>query len=110
MIHASIGANILKPIVDDNLIRIIQHHHDHYDGSGWQQTILGKDIPLGARILAVSDAFDAMISNRSYRTAKSIDEAKAELLKYSSTQFDPEITAVFLQTTLTKYRFIIMKL
>jgi putative nucleotidyltransferase with HDIG domain len=102
MVHASIGANIIKPVVNENIIKIIEHHHDHYDGSGWHQTISGEKIPLGARILAISDAFVAMISSRPYRSAKSINEAVAEIKRCSGSQFDAEITRVFLDSTLNK--------
>jgi putative two-component system response regulator len=102
MVHASIGANIIRPVVNENIIKIIEHHHDHYDGSGWHQTISGEKIPLGARILAISDAFVAMISSRPYRSAKSINEAVAEIKRCSGSQFDAEITRVFLDSTLNK--------
>jgi len=64
MIHAQVGAGIVKPVVNGNVVAIVEHHHDHYDGSGLHQVVKGEAIPLGARILAIADAFDAMTSNR----------------------------------------------
>jgi putative two-component system response regulator len=97
MIHAHVGAGIVKPVVNDNVVQIIEHHHDHYDGSGLNQDLAGKSIPLGARILAVADAFDAMTSERPYRQALSVEYSLEEIRKHSGLQFDPEIAAVFLR-------------
>jgi len=77
---------------------MIEHHHDHYDGSGLHQVIAGNDIPLGARIIAVADAFDAMISDRPYRSAMSITEAIDEIKRCAVTQFDPTVVIAFLKT------------
>ncbi|HEX7474625.1 MAG TPA: response regulator, partial [Dehalococcoidales bacterium] len=59
MAHPRVGVDIVKPVVNHNVVDIIEHHHDHFDGSGLHQNLRGKDIPLGARILAIADAFDA---------------------------------------------------
>jgi len=98
MTHAHIGAEIVRPIVNGKIIEMIEHHHDHYDGSGLHQVIAGNDIPLGARILAVADAFDAMISDRPYRSAMSITEIVAEIKRCAGTQFDPVVVNAFLNT------------
>lgn len=82
--------------------RIIRHHHERYDGKGYPDGLAGKDIPLGSRILAVADAFDAMISNRAYRQALSYSEAVNELEKNKATQFDPYVVDLFLKSTLCK--------
>ena len=96
--HPEIGANMIK---DVGFLRgvtdIIRHHHERYDGKGYPAGLAGESIPLGARILACADAFDAMTSDRVYRKALSFEEAKAELLRNSGTQFDPRVIAVFLQ-------------
>jgi putative two-component system response regulator len=91
MTHAIIGPSLVKPFVNEKVIDIISHHHDHYDGSGLDQKVRGKDIPTGARIIAVADAYQAMISDRPYRHAMSKHDAMEELVWYSGTQFDPMI-------------------
>ncbi len=98
MIHAHVGAGIVKPVVNEKVVETIEHHHDHYDGSGLNQTVSGEHIPLGARILAVADAFDAMNSDRPYRPAMPGEEALAEIKRGSGTQFDPAVVNAFLKT------------
>jgi putative two-component system response regulator len=103
MTHAHVGANIVRPIVNEKIVEMIEHHHDHYDGNGLHQVIAGSDIPLGARILAVADAFDAMISDRPYRSAMPITDIVEEIKHCAGTQFDPIVVAAFLNTVgLTK--------
>jgi len=98
MTHAGVGAHIVKPLVNGKISEMIEHHHDHYDGSGLHQVIAGSDIPLGARIIAVADAFDAMTSDRPYRSAMSIAEAIDEIKRCAGTQFDPIVVTAFLKT------------
>jgi len=98
MMHARVGAEIVKPLVNDRVVEMIEHHHDHYDGSGVHQVTRGRDIPLAARILAVADAFDAMTSDRPYRPAMSIKEAANEIKRCAGTQFDPVVVSAFLKT------------
>ena len=69
MTHAVVGPDLVRPFVNEEVVEIISHHHDHYDGGSIDQSVKGKDIPLGARIVAVADAFNAMISDRPYREA-----------------------------------------
>jgi putative nucleotidyltransferase with HDIG domain len=103
MTHVSVGADIVRQLVDKNITEMIEHHHDHYDGGGLHQLLLGDAIPLGARILAVADAFDAMISDRPYRLAMSITQIVEEIKRCAGTQFDPIVVAAFLNTVgLTK--------
>ena len=97
MTHAVVGPNLVKPFVNKEVVEIISHHHDHYDGSGIDQQVTGKDIPLGARILTVVDAFDAMTSDRPYRSALPRDKALAEIIRCSGTQFDPTVADVLLR-------------
>jgi len=98
MTHVHIGAEIVRPVVGEKITEMIEHHHDHYDGSGLHQVIMGDDIPLGARILAVADSFDAMISDRPYRSAMSITDIVEEIKRCAGTQFDPIVVAAFLNT------------
>lgn len=75
----------------------ILHHHEHWDGSGYPGRLKGEQIPLHARIVAVADAFDAMISNRSYRDGLDKETALRELVKKKDSQFDPFIVDVFIE-------------
>ncbi|HCH00099.1 MAG TPA: hypothetical protein DE036_10145, partial [Actinobacteria bacterium] len=80
-----------------NIAEIILHHHERYDGNGYVLGLAGEDIPFGSRVLAVADTFDSITSSRPYRTAESIEFARAELLKNSGTQFDPAIVEIFVE-------------
>jgi hypothetical protein len=96
--HSEIGAAILE--VHDamaDIAQIVRHHHERWDGRGYPDALVGGNIPLGGRIIAVADAFSAMTSDRIYRPALSLDRAWAELRAHAGTQFDPEIVAVFEQ-------------
>jgi putative two-component system response regulator len=98
MIHAHVGAGIVKHVVNDKVVAIVEHHHDHYDGTGLHQVITGAGIPLGARILAVADAYDAMTSDRPYRLGMPTEAARKEIKRCIGTQFDPVIAEAFLKT------------
>ncbi len=97
MTHAVIGPSLVKPFVNDNVVDIISHHHDHYDGGGLDQTVRGNNIPVGARIVAVADAYQAMVSDRPYRKALSTLDAIEEMLWYSGSQFDPIIANILIK-------------
>jgi len=101
MTHPETGARIVQPVVNGKISEIIEHHHDHYDGSGLHQVVAGRNIPVGARVLAVADAFDAMTSDRPYRVAMSIAEGIEEIQRCNGTQFDPTIVTAFLETVRT---------
>lgn len=96
--HASVGEEVLERI---DFLRevapIVGQHHERFDGAGYPRGLRGEQILLEARILAVVDAFDAMISTRPYRAALSWHEAVAEIQAGAGTQFDPEIAEVFLR-------------
>jgi putative nucleotidyltransferase with HDIG domain len=96
--HAEIGAMLLSkfPLFDKGAV-LVRHHHEHYDGKGYPDGLKGEDIPLGARIISVADAYQAMIEDRSYRRALTQDEAVAQLIKCSGTQFDPRVVHTFVQ-------------
>ena len=102
--HPSIGVHILSNAsIFSDIIPIIKHHHERYDGNGYPSKLRGNDIPYLARITTVADAFDAMTSRRSYRDSLSIDFVKDELVNGKSTQFDPEIVDVFLDILNNNY-------
>lgn len=95
--HPSIGKQILQnSSVFKDMIPIVYHHHEKFDGTGYPEGLKGKDIPLFARITAVADTFDAMTTKRSYRNALPLDVVRAEIERVSGTQFDPQIASVFL--------------
>lgn len=95
--HPSIGKHILSnATIFQDIVPIVYHHHEKYDGSGYPTGLAGEAIPLLARIAAIADAFDAMTSRRSYRDSLPLDVVKQELQKNSGTQFDPKLVTVFL--------------
>jgi putative nucleotidyltransferase with HDIG domain len=97
--HTTIGANIISSIsMLESIIPIIVHHHESYDGKGYPYRKKEEEIPLGSRIIAVADSYDAMTSDRPYRKAMSKEEAVAELRRCAGTQFDPEIVEAFIKT------------
>lgn len=97
-LHPMRGLEIVRGIdFLDEAFAGIMHHHERQDGRGYPMGLAGAEIPEFARVIAVADAFDSMTSDRSYRKAKSIDEALAELRKGAGTQFDPEMVAAFVR-------------
>jgi putative nucleotidyltransferase with HDIG domain len=95
--HPTIGSNIVNSIdAYPTLVPTISAHQEKYDGTGYPKGLSGKNIPLGARILGIADAYQAMVEERYYRPARTHDEAIAELQKVRGTQFDPEVLDVFL--------------
>lgn len=95
--HPSIGKQILSNAsIFSDMIPIVYHHHEKYNGTGYPTGLSGEDIPLFARIAAVADTFDAMTTKRSYRNALPLEVVRAEIEKCSGTQFDPDIAKVFL--------------
>lgn len=94
--HPSIGEHILKPAkIFDNIIPMVKHHHERYDGRGYPSSLKGEDIPLCARIVCIADSFDAMTSDRSYRPRFTLYKALDELKKCKGTQFDPTLVDLF---------------
>lgn len=95
--HPTIGVKILGHTTYlKKELPLILHHHERYDGSGYPAGLVGEQIPIGARILAVADALDAMLSRRAYRAALSMQETKEELKRHRGTQFDPAVVDVLL--------------
>jgi len=100
MTHVAVGAGIVKPIVSQQVLEIILHHHAFYNGTGFEQLIKEEDIPLGSRVLTIADSYDAMISDRPYRMALTGSQGIAEIKRCSGTQFDPNVVAAFLRVPL----------
>ncbi len=95
--HPMIGVHMLgDAAIFSDILPIVKHHHERYDGRGYPSQLVGDDIPYVARIAAVADTFDAMTSKRSYRDSLPIDVVRAEIERCSGTQFDPNIAKVFL--------------
>ena len=95
--HPEFGARIIAgiPFLED-VARIVRHHHERWDGMGYPDGLKGDRIPLGARIFAVGDSFDAMTSDRPYRRGLLIDAAREEIRRCASSQFDPAVVTAFL--------------
>ncbi len=99
--HPVIGAQIIEPLSRlAGAAEIVRHHHERYDGTGYPDGLAGNAIPVGARILAVVDAFGAIIDKRVYKEGQSVDYAIQELKRCAGTQFDPHIVQLFLRLIL----------
>ena len=93
--HPEIGNNIINKIrVLHPVVDIVRHHHERFGGGGYPDGLRGEEITLGARIVAVADAFDAMTSTRAYRSALSIDKTMQEMRRCQGSQFDPAVIDV----------------
>jgi HD-GYP domain-containing protein (c-di-GMP phosphodiesterase class II) len=96
--HVDLGAAVIKDMTRlAQVAEAVNSHHERHDGNGYPYEISGDDIPLLARILAVADAYSAMVTDRPYREALTPEEARAELVKASGTQLDPELVRRFLR-------------
>jgi diguanylate cyclase (GGDEF)-like protein/putative nucleotidyltransferase with HDIG domain len=93
--HSQIGFRMLESLEVDPVAHWVLHHHERWDGAGYPNRLAGEDIPLGARIIFVADAYDAMTSDRAYRGRLTPQEAVTELKRCAGTQFDPEVVRVF---------------
>jgi HD-GYP domain-containing protein (c-di-GMP phosphodiesterase class II) len=78
-------------------LECVLHHHERWDGAGYPHGLRGDEIPFEARVLAVADAFDAMISDRPYCSPRTLEGARAEVERCAGTQFDPQVATAFLQ-------------
>jgi len=97
--HSDLGARLLEPLKTMGRIpAMIRHHHEFYDGSGYPRRLEGEQIPHGARVIAVADAYDTITSERTYKKARTPEDAFAELERCAANQFDPEIVRVFIET------------
>jgi len=96
--HPTMSVKIIEPLPHlAKIIPVVYHHHERYDGTGYVEGMAGDKIPLGSRIIAAADAFEAMTSDRPYRQAISREQAMAALRENAGTQFDPEVVGYFLK-------------
>lgn len=103
--HPEIGATILSSIPFlSTAAEIVLSHQERWDGNGYPRRLKGEDIPLGARIFAVADTLDAIVSDRPYRRGVSFEAARAEIARCSGTQFDPQVVQAFLELDVTIFQ------
>ncbi len=96
--HPKIGADIIKPVKFlHDIVPLLLHHHERWDGKGYPNGLKGEEIPIGARIIAITDVYKSLVSNRPYRKAYSKDEAIKLIEKGAGTQYDPDIVGIFLK-------------
>ena len=96
--HAQLGDLLLEPLQSIGHIRVmVRHHHEMFDGSGYPDRLAGESIPLGARIIAIADAYDTITSERTYNKARTPAAGLAELTRCAGAQFDPELVRVFVE-------------
>ena len=106
--HPTIGAHILSTAsIFQDIIPIVKHHHEKYDGNGYPSRLKGEDIPYLARIAAIADSFDAMTSKRVYRDSLPVETVISEFERCRGTQFDPYLTDVFLDILRNDYNSIL---
>ena len=96
MSHPVIGSEILRDVdfLGEGKL-VVRHHHERWDGRGYPDGLAGEAIPIGARVIAVCDAWDAMVTDRPYRRAMPREEAMAELERCAGAQFDPDVVEAF---------------
>jgi putative nucleotidyltransferase with HDIG domain len=95
--HVRIGYELMSRVAFlSTASQIVLAHHERYDGTGYPQGLAGDEIPRGARVFAISDTFDAILSDRPYRRGRPYSAARSEIERESGRQFDPEVVAVFL--------------
>lgn len=97
--HVEIGSEVMAGMDETvpDLYNGIRHHHERYDGGGYPDRLSGKDIPLVARMICLADSYDAMTSNRVYRNRLSDEEVRAEIVRCSGAQFDPELVEIYIR-------------
>ena len=96
--HVVFGAKILEPLTPLARVRdMVHHHHEYFDGSGYPHALRAEEIPLGARIIAVADAYDTITSDRTYKKGRTAEDALAELERCANAQFDARIVEIFVR-------------
>lgn len=96
--HPTLGYDMIKPVsMWQPMAPMVFSHHERFDGNGYPRGLSGQDIPLGARIIAVAEVFDTLVSSRSYKPQMTFSEAVAELKANSGTQFDPNVVDMFVE-------------
>ncbi len=100
--HVDLGVDIFTNAeAPTEFIEIVRHHHERWDGRGYPDGLRGEEIPMGARLIAIGDSFTAMLSERPYRAALSLDEARAEVRRGAGVQYDPGLAQLFLDACRT---------
>lgn len=108
--HAQRGADMLAIIEGaEDIVPVMRHHHERYDGKGYPIGLCGEEIPLLSRMLTICDSFDAMTTNRCYRQPVTLEECIKEINKCSGTQFDPTICELFIEFLEERFGFMIDK-
>jgi excisionase family DNA binding protein/putative nucleotidyltransferase with HDIG domain len=103
--HPEMGEKILNGVEFLKRIKpLIRHHHERFDGKGYPDGLSGEEIPLGARIISVAEAFDCISRECTYQGARSLAEATDEIRRHAGTQFDPEIVRIFLEEVVSNLR------
>ena len=96
--HPVWGADMIRPLSSlSGSVDIVMYHHENYDGTGYPNGIRGEEIPLGARILRLADSFDAMTSNRPYKTVLTVSQAVEDVKMHRGQYYDPEVVDAFLE-------------
>ena len=96
--HANIGYSLTSPMgLEDRIMKMVRSHHEHFDGTGYPDGLVGDEIPIESRIVSVVDAFRALLSEGPYRRMYTLAETRGEIVKGSGTRFDPAVVAAFVQ-------------
>jgi putative nucleotidyltransferase with HDIG domain len=105
--HPAIGAELGRyEQFSDAVIEVILYHHERWDGTGYPARLVGERIPLFARIVAIADAYDTMISRRSYQNPRDVEYAVGEIVRCAGTQFDPRLAKVFVEMKCDRHTFL----